>query len=60
MFQAEARQMNDSFAALRSRIAAVKALAGQLQTARAAGADIGPLVEDLAVELSAFSGEGKR
>jgi methyl-accepting chemotaxis protein len=60
MFQAEAQQMNDGFAALRARITTVKALSSRLQTARAAGADIGPLVEELAAELSAFSGENKR
>jgi methyl-accepting chemotaxis protein len=60
MFQSEAQQMNDSFAALRARIGAIKALSGQLQAARAAGTDIGPLVEKLATELSAFSGESKR
>lgn len=60
MFQAEAQQMNDGFAALRARIGAIKTLSGQLQTARAAGTDIGPLVEKLAAELSAFSGEHKR
>ena len=60
MFQAEAQQMNEGFAALRARITTVKALSSRLQTARAAGADIGPLVEELAAELSAFNGENKR
>lgn len=60
MFQAEAQRMNESFAALRTRIAAVKALSSQLQSARAAGADIGPLVEKLAAELSVFKGESSQ
>lgn len=60
MFQAEARQMNDSFTALRNRIAAIKVVSSQLQAARAAGAEIDPLVEKLATELSAFSGETMR
>jgi methyl-accepting chemotaxis protein len=60
MFQAEAQQMNDSFAALRARIAAVKTLSGQLQSARAAGADVDPLVEKLSAELSGFSDDRDR
>jgi methyl-accepting chemotaxis protein len=59
MFQAEAQQMNDGFTALRARIGAIKALSAQLQTAHAAGADIGPIVGKLAAELSAFNGENK-
>ncbi len=54
MFQPEAEQMNKSIAALRTRIAAVKGLSEQLQKAHSAGADVGPIVEKLAAELSAF------
>jgi methyl-accepting chemotaxis protein len=54
MFQPEAEQMNKSIAALRTRIAAVKNLSDQLLTARSAGADVGPIAEKLAAELSVF------
>jgi hypothetical protein len=57
MFQAEAQQMNDSFVALRARLAKIKVLAAQLQAAQAAGTDVGPLVETLAAELSLFSSD---
>lgn len=55
MFQPEAEQMNKSIAALRSRIAAVKGLSEQLQKAHSTGADLGPIVEKLAAELSVFA-----
>ncbi len=55
MFQPEAEQMNKSIAALRSRIAAVKGLSEQLQKAHSTGADVGPIVEKLAAELSVFA-----
>ena len=57
MFQAEAQQMNDSFIALRARLAKIKVLAAQLQAAQAAGTDVGPLIETLAAELSLFSSD---
>jgi nitrogen fixation/metabolism regulation signal transduction histidine kinase len=60
MFQAEAQQMNASFAALRSRLAAVQALSAELQSAQAAGADTGPLLEKLAAELAQFSCDGEQ
>lgn len=60
MFQDEARQMNDSFVALRTRIATVKHLSAQLQAALDADADVGPLVEKLATELSLFTSDNKR
>lgn len=59
MFQAEADQMNRSIAALRTRIAAVKGLSGQLQVAQSAGTDIGPILEKLAAELAVFKAENK-
>ncbi|CAA0109766.1 Uncharacterised protein [Halioglobus japonicus] len=59
MFQAEAQQMNDSFVALRTRIATIKHLSAQLQTALDSGTDVGPLVEKLAAELSLFTSENK-
>jgi len=55
MFQSEAEQINKSIAALRSRIAAVKGLSEQLQKAHPTGADVGPIVEKLAAELSLFT-----
>jgi methyl-accepting chemotaxis protein len=55
MFQPEAEQMNHSIAALRTRIAAVKGLSEQLQKAHSSGADLGPIVEKLAAELSVFA-----
>ena len=55
MFQAEAQQMNESFAALRTRIGTVKHLSVQLQAALDAGSDLGPLIEKLDEELSAFT-----
>ena len=60
MFQTEAQQMNDSFAALRNRMKTVKDLSAQLQSAQAAGTDIAPLVEKLATEMAAFTCEDKR
>lgn len=59
MFQAEAQQMNESFVALRTRIAEIKHLSGQLQAARDAGLDVGPLIEKLDAELSAFTSDNK-
>ena len=55
MFHAEAARMNSSIAALRHRIVAVKGLSEQLQAAHTAGADVGPLVDKLGVELSSFA-----
>jgi len=55
MFQAEAARMNSSIAALRHRIAALKSLSEQLQTAHATGADVGPIVGKLGAELSSFA-----
>jgi methyl-accepting chemotaxis protein len=55
MFQPEAEQMNNSFAALRTRMAAVKGLADQLRLAHSAGGDLGPIVEKLGTELSVFA-----
>ncbi len=56
MFQREAEQMNQGFAALGARITAVKALSDQLQTGAAPLVAIPALfVEELAAELSAFT-----
>jgi methyl-accepting chemotaxis protein len=55
MFQPEAEQMNRSIAALRNRIAALKDLSQQLQKAHSTNADVGPIVEKLAAELSVFA-----
>ena len=55
LFQPEAEQMNQSFTALRTRMAAVKDLSDKLQRAHSAGADVGPAVEKLAAALAAFS-----
>ncbi len=55
MFQPEAEQMNKSFVALRTRIGAIKLLSEQLQRAHTTGTDIGPIVDKLAAELSAFT-----
>jgi methyl-accepting chemotaxis protein len=60
MFQAEARQMNESFVALRTRIATVKHLSAQLQAALDSDADVGPLIEKLSAELSAFTSDNQR
>lgn len=54
-FQPEAVQMNESIAALRERITALKDLSEQLNKARNEGGDIDPIVEKLARELSSFS-----
>ena len=59
MFQTEAEQMNRAIAVLRTRIAAVKTLSAQLNTAHVGGADIGPLVEQLSAELSAFTSHSR-
>jgi methyl-accepting chemotaxis protein len=59
MFQAEAQQMNDSFVALRTRIATIKHVSTQLQSALDADSDVGPLVEKLTAELSLFTSENK-
>lgn len=60
MFQTEAQQMNKSFAALRARMATVKDLSAQLQSAQAVGADVSPLVEKLAAEVALFTSENNR
>ncbi len=59
MFQAEAKMMNDSFVALRTRIATIKRLSAQLQAALDTNEDVGPLVEQLSAELSLFTNENK-
>lgn len=58
-FQAEAAQINNSIAALRSRIENVKALAQQLQSSHEIGADINPMLQKLAAELAGFSDGNK-
>jgi hypothetical protein len=55
MFRPEAEQMNNSIAALRTRIASVKELSEQLQIAQHAGTDPSPIAEKLASELAAFN-----
>jgi methyl-accepting chemotaxis protein len=60
MFQAEAKMMNESFVALRSRIASIKHLSAQLQGALDANSDVGPLVEKLSAELAHFTSDTKR
>jgi methyl-accepting chemotaxis protein len=57
MFQPEAEQMNTSIAALRNKIAAIKALSDQLQQGQSTGGDPGPIVEKLGAELSVFTFE---
>jgi methyl-accepting chemotaxis protein len=59
MFQAEAQLMNDSFVALRTRIATIKHVSTQLQSALDTDSDVGPLVEKLTAELSLFTSENK-
>ncbi|MCB1690224.1 MAG: hypothetical protein KDI33_17130 [Halioglobus sp.] len=59
MFQPEAKMMNESFVALRTRIATIKHLSAQLQGALDANSDIGPLVAKLADELAHFSSDKK-
>ena len=54
MFQPEAEEMNNSIAALRSRIDVVKGLSEQLQQAQSAGGDVSAIVEKLSRELSVF------
>ena len=60
MFQEEAQQMNNSFAALRERIVAIKALSDQLQAALTNDSDVAPLVEKLSKEMDQFTSENNR
>jgi methyl-accepting chemotaxis protein len=55
MFQPEADQMNNSIAALRNKIGAVKELSEQLQQAQSAGGEISAILEQLSNQLSAFT-----
>jgi methyl-accepting chemotaxis protein len=55
MFRPEAEQINNSIAALRTRIATVKELSEQLQIAQHSGTDLNPIAEKLAIELEAFN-----
>jgi methyl-accepting chemotaxis protein len=55
MFRPEAEQINNSIAALRTRIATVKELSEQLQIAQHSGTDLSPIAEKLATELEAFN-----
>ena len=55
MFRPEAEQINNSIAALRTRIASVKELSEQLQIAQHSGTDLSPIAEKLATELAAFN-----
>jgi len=55
MFRAEAQTMNESFDALRSRIATIKEICDQLEGALASGADVAPLVDKLKTEISQFT-----
>lgn len=55
MFQAQADLMNESFTALRTRIAAAQTLAGQLQQTHSSGGDVGPLLDQLASTLGEIS-----
>jgi methyl-accepting chemotaxis protein len=54
MFQPEATQMNESIAALRTRIETLKSLSEQLQQTRSGG-DAGPIIDKLSAELSYFN-----
>jgi methyl-accepting chemotaxis protein len=56
MFQAEAELINRSIAAMRTRLASARSLTEQLQKAHASGADVGPIAQQLAAELSVFTG----
>jgi len=55
MFQAEAGEMNNSIAALRTRISVLKGLSEQLQQAQSEHGDINTIVEQLTTELSTFT-----
>lgn len=55
MFRAEAQTMNESFGALRTRIATIKEICDQLEAALASGSDVAPLVEKLKAEMSQFT-----
>ena len=57
MFQPEAQQINQSIAALGTRLSAIRQLADQLKLARENGNDTGPIVEQLVAEVSLFSGK---
>ena len=57
MFTEEAESMNRSFAALNTRLSAVKTAAGQLAEAHARGEDLGPALEKLNGQLSQITTE---
>lgn len=54
-FRSEAEQMNASIAALRGRIATLRDLSDELETARRNGGDVGPVADKLAKALSGFT-----
>ena len=55
MFQPEAEQINQSIAALSTRIVAAKGLCEQLKQTHGQGNDVGPLIDKLAAELDGFT-----
>lgn len=55
MFADEAESMNNSIAALRKRIARAKELTGKVQQAQQEGAEIEPVIAELASELAQFN-----
>ena len=55
MFRPEANQINQSIAALSTRIVAAKGLTEQLQQTHAQGGDVSPLIDRLANELAGFT-----
>ena len=57
MFQDTATEMNDDFAALRSRVVALKDIAQGLENAHSQGADTGELIGNLQSELSRLTTE---